>query len=81
MAPPDGSTESHQGLRVPLAGKTAGQGKGGSPTLNSVAGLKTTVAEEALVQGPGDGGAGHHDDRDNGGSGRQRSAARPRTPR
>jgi hypothetical protein len=39
-----------------------------------------TVAEEALLQGPGDSGAGHHDDRGGGGLGRQRSATRPRTP-
>jgi hypothetical protein len=50
-----------------------------SPTLDSVAGPKTTVTEEVLVQGPGDGGAGHHDDHGGGSLGRQRSAAKPRT--
>jgi hypothetical protein len=54
------------------------KGTGASPTLNGVAWPKTMVAEEALVKGPGDGGAGHHD---SDGSGWQRSAARPRTPR
>jgi hypothetical protein len=45
-----------QGPRVPSAGKPAGQGNGmgASPTLGGVAGLKTTVAEEALVQGLSD---------------------------
>jgi hypothetical protein len=56
------------------------KGTGASPTLNGVAWPKTTVAEEALVKGPGDGGAGHHDNRGSGGSGWQQSAARPRTP-
>jgi hypothetical protein len=55
-----------------------GRGHGASPTLGGVAGPKTTVAEEALVQGPGDGGTGHHDDD---GLDQQRSAARLRTPR
>jgi hypothetical protein len=65
-----------------LAVKPAGQGKGtgASPTLNGVAGLKMMVAEEALVQGPGTSGTGHHDDRGGGGSERQQSASRPRTP-
>jgi hypothetical protein len=55
MAPAGDSMESRQGPRVPWAGKPVDQGKGtgteASPTLGSVAGLKMTVAEEALVQG------------------------------
>jgi hypothetical protein len=82
MALPGDSTGSRQGPRVPSVGKPAGQrkGTGASPTLGDVVGPKTTVAEEALVQGLGDSGTGHHDDYGGGSSGRQQSAARPRTP-
>jgi hypothetical protein len=56
----DDPTERHRGMRVPLTGKLAGQGKGtgAAPTPLSVEGPKPVVG--SMVQGVVDGGTGHH---------------------
>jgi hypothetical protein len=46
----------------------SGEGDGATPTLMGVEGSKAMVAD-ARVQGSGDGGADHHDDRGSGGVG------------
>jgi hypothetical protein len=66
-------------MMVPSTSKLAGQGKvtgeGGAPWPLSVEGPKA-MGVAVRVQGPGNGGTGHHDDRGSGGVGRQRCATR-----
>jgi hypothetical protein len=73
MAPPADSTESHQGPRIPSAGKPAGQGKGtgASPTHGVVARPKTTITMAMQGQGFDSGDAILHGDHGNGGVRRQ----------
>jgi hypothetical protein len=68
---PDDSMERHKGPRAPSVGKPADQGKGmgASPTRDSVARMKVTIAVVVSGQGSGDGGTILHGDRDGGGVG------------
>jgi hypothetical protein len=70
-----------RGFHRPVSRPVRGKETGASPILGGVAEPKMMIADEALVQGSSDGGVDHLDDHSGGGSGRERSAARPRTPR
>jgi hypothetical protein len=69
--------ERLQGPRVPSAGTPADQGKGMGATSTPM-GMEWPKAVAVVVQsqGPGGRGAGHHDDRNSGGMGRQLSATK-----
>jgi hypothetical protein len=63
--------ERRKGPRAPSVGKPTDQGKGmeASPTRDSVAHMKVTIAVVVSGQGSGDSGTILHGDRDGGGVG------------
>jgi hypothetical protein len=69
--------ERLRGPRVPSVGTPADQGKGMGATSTPM-GVEWPKAVAVVVQsqGLGGGGAGHHDDRNSGGMGRQLSATK-----
>jgi hypothetical protein len=72
---PDDPMLRHRGLRTPSTGTLVGRGKGTGAALThgGVARLKAAVVV-VQGQGPGDGGASHHNDRSGGGVGRRPNA-------
>jgi hypothetical protein len=83
MVVPNDPLDRSRGPRAPSAGKPVGQGKGMgvSPTHDSVARPKATVAVVVQGRGVSGGGTGHHDDGGDGGVGRRPGAEAPRSDR